>query len=72
MTPSPHELGIIAGNKVRVKPCFLSKGSNPREVFIVTKAPSPSEKGEVILKGNLSNQEITTYSRADSLTEKVD
>ncbi len=72
MTPSPYELGIIAGNKVRVKSVFLDKNSNPREVFTVIQAPVYPEKGEVILKGNLSNQEVITSSRADSLTEKVD
>lgn len=72
MTPSPHELGIIAGNKVRVKPDLLSKGSNPREVFTVIKAPVYPEKGELVLKGSLSGQEVITYSRTNSLTEKVD
>lgn len=72
MTPSPYELGIIAGDKVRVKPDFLpEKTSNPREVYTVIEAPIPPKFGHFILKGNLTGKEIKTFSKVDSLTEKI-
>ena len=71
MTPSPYELGVCAGERVRVKQNLLPEGSNPREVFTVIEAPAPPKLGHLILKGNLSGREIKTFSRADSLTEKL-
>jgi hypothetical protein len=71
MAPSLHELGVVPGEKVRVKKDILPEGNNPREVFSVVEAPAFPHFGPVVLRGALSGTEINTNSNADVLTQKV-
>lgn len=71
MSPTPKELGIVAGNRVRVLPEFLPQGHNEREVFFVAQAPAPGRMGEMVLKGQLTGHTLRISTRQDALKEKI-
>lgn len=71
MSPSLHELGAVAGEKVRVKLENLPVGNNPREVFTITEAPVSPNDGAIVLRSNLTDLELHFTAAADVLTQKV-
>ncbi|PJE69071.1 hypothetical protein COU96_01795 [Candidatus Shapirobacteria bacterium CG10_big_fil_rev_8_21_14_0_10_38_14] len=72
MSPTPETFGVIAGHRVRVKPEFLPRRHNPREVFMVIEAPAPSHRGILVLEGQLSSYRLKINTDTDALTEKIE
>lgn len=71
MSPTPKDLEVICGDRVRVKPEFLPTGSNRMEVFSVKECPAHGGGGAVVLVGRLNGQIINMTADTDGLTEKV-
>ena len=72
MSPSPIELKVVPGDRVRLRSTFLPPGSlNPREVFAVIKGPGEGRTGTFVLEGKLTGNKASIDAREDALTEKV-
>lgn len=71
MVPTPKELDIVPGDRVRVKLGFLPESHNPREVFEVTESPAHGQGGAVVLQGKLTRHRLNITADTDALKHKV-
>ncbi len=62
MSPTPLELGVIAGNCVRLERALPSGAKSAREQFFVREAPAPGEDGVLSLIGKLSNEVLQIHT----------